>query len=39
VEALIKYQERHPDSDHDPSDLELFCDGNPSASECKLYDV
>lgn len=36
--ALEAYKERHPEDSHDPSALELFCDANPSASECKVYD-
>ena len=36
--ALETYNERHPEDDHDPTALELFCDSNPSASECKVYD-
>jgi len=39
LEALEKYHERHPEDDHDPSSLELYCDANPSASECKVFDV
>lgn len=36
--ALEAYKQRHPEDDHDPTALELFCDSNPSASECKVYD-
>jgi len=36
--AQEAYKERHPEDDHDPTALELFCDSNPSASECKVYD-
>ena len=38
LEQLEKYQINHPDSDYDPSPLELFCDLNPSEPECKIYD-
>lgn len=38
LESLQKYQERHPDDDHDPTPLELFCDENPNALECRMYD-
>lgn len=38
LEALEKYQVNHPDTNHDPTPLELFCDGNPYASECKIYE-
>ena len=36
--ALEAYKQRHPEDDHDPTSLELFCDSNPSAVECKIYD-
>lgn len=35
---LEKYQANHPDEDHDPTPLELYCDEHPDASECKIYD-
>ena len=38
LESLEKYQERHPEDDHDPTPLELFCDENPDALECRMYD-
>jgi hypothetical protein len=38
LDALKKYQERHPDDEHDPTPLELYCDGNPDALECRIYD-
>lgn len=36
--ALESYKQRHPEDDHDPTSLELFCDSNPSALECRVYD-
>lgn len=36
---LETYHARHPEDDHDPSALELFCDDNPDAIECKIFDV
>jgi hypothetical protein len=39
LEALERYQTRHPENIKDPSALELYCDDNPDALECKLYDV
>jgi hypothetical protein len=39
LESLERYQERHPENSHDPNSLELFCDENPNAEECKLYDI
>ena len=38
LESLEKYQVNHPDTNHDPTPLELFCDENPYASECKIYE-
>ena len=37
LEELQAYAERHPDDHHDPTPLELYCDANPSALECKIY--
>lgn len=36
--SLEKYQSNHPDTDHDPTSLELFCDENPEADECRVYE-
>lgn len=36
--ALEAYKERHPENDHDPTALELFCDSNPDALECRVYE-
>jgi hypothetical protein len=36
--ALEAYKEHHPEDLHDPSALELFCDANPNALECRMYD-
>ena len=38
LQQLENYQKNHPQDDHDPSSLELYCDENPDASECKIYD-
>jgi hypothetical protein len=38
LESLERYQERHPGEEKDPSPLELFCDENPSALECRIYE-
>lgn len=35
---LESYQQRHPEDDHDPTSLELYCDSHPDAAECKVYD-
>ena len=39
LESLEKYHAKHPEDEHDPSPLELYCDENPDAIECKIYDV
>jgi hypothetical protein len=38
LESLEKYQENNPNTDHDPNPLELFCDLNPEAPECRIYE-
>lgn len=38
LDSLEKYQVNHPDEDYDPTSLELYCDSNPNALECRMYD-
>jgi hypothetical protein len=38
LDNLIKYQEHHKEEIKVPSHLELFCDLNPDALECRIYD-
>lgn len=38
LEALKAYKEHHPEDGHDPTPLELYCDANPEAPECLVYD-
>jgi hypothetical protein len=38
LEELEAYRANHPEDHHDPTPLELYCDSNPSALECKVYD-
>lgn len=38
LESLEKYQVNHPEEDRDPTPLELFCDENPDAAECRIYE-
>lgn len=38
LDALEQYQSNHPNEDYDPNPLELFCDSNPDALECRVYD-
>ena len=35
---LKTYQQHHPDEQKDPSPLEVYCDLNPQAPECLVYD-
>lgn len=39
LESLERWAKDHPEDSHDPSPLELFCNDNPMAPECILYDV
>ena len=39
LEALKRYHVNHPQDEHDPTPLELFCNDNPSANECRIYEV
>jgi hypothetical protein len=38
LEHLEKYRANHPDKDHDPTAFEMYCDENPNALECRIYD-
>lgn len=38
LEDLERYQQNHPQETKDPTSLELFCDINPDAPECRIYD-
>lgn len=38
LEALERWAQTHPEDHHDPSPLELFCNDNPNALECRIYD-
>ncbi len=38
LEQLESYKEHHPEDDHDPTPLELYCDAHPDASECRIYE-
>jgi hypothetical protein len=38
LDSLEQYQVNHPNEDYDPTPLELYCDLNPNALECRLYD-
>jgi hypothetical protein len=36
--ALESYKVNHPEDSHNPTALELYCDANPHALECRIYE-
>ncbi|MCP9850868.1 Calvin cycle protein CP12 [Cyanobium sp. Morenito 9A2] len=38
LKDLVEYKAHHPEETHDPSALEVYCDLNPEAPECRVYD-
>ena len=38
VRGLEEYKDHHPDDKKDPSPMEVYCDLNPDAPECLVYD-
>lgn len=38
LEELENYHQNHPEDDHDPTALELYCDMHPDALECRVYE-
>lgn len=38
LENLEEYKNKHPEDSHDPTPLELYCDANPDALECRVYE-
>ena len=38
LESLQEYKKEHPEASHDPTPLELYCEANPEADECRVYD-
>lgn len=38
LDQLERYHEAHPEDHHDPTDLELYCEDEPGAPECKIHD-
>jgi len=38
LQSLESYRSNHPEDDHDPTGLELYCDANPEAVECRIYE-
>ena len=38
LQSLERWVENHPNDHHDPTGLELYCNDNPDALECRMYD-
>ena len=38
LKELKVYQKNHPGDHHDPTALELFCEMEPAADECRIYE-
>lgn len=38
LKSLEKWVKDHPNDNHDPSPLELYCNDNPDALECRVYE-
>jgi hypothetical protein len=38
LQSLENYKKNHPNDEHDPTPLELYCDENPDAPECRIYE-
>ncbi len=38
LESLKEFKDHHPEDDHDPTSLEMYCENNPEAVECRIYD-
>ena len=38
LKDLKEFKEHHPGDNHDPTSLEMYCEHNPEAVECRVYD-
>lgn len=38
LSELLEYQKNHPEETAIPTNFELYCDLNPEAPECKIFD-
>lgn len=38
LKSLERWAERHPEDRHDPTPFEIYCDENPEALECRIYE-
>ena len=39
LKSLESYKANHPDEVKDPTSLELYCNENPDAAECRVHDI
>ena len=39
LQSLESYKSNYPNDNHDPTPLELYCDANPDALECRIYET
>lgn len=39
LEELLEYQKNNPEKTEIPNPLQLFCNLNPEALECRMYDL
>lgn len=39
LQSLESYHNNHPNDEHNPTYLELYCNENPEANECRVFDV
>ena len=38
LERLLAYIQRHPQVENTPNSFQLYCDENPDALECRVYE-
>ncbi len=38
LQALERWVDSHPEDHRDPTSLELYCNDNPDALECRVYE-
>ena len=38
LKDLKEFKEHHRGDNHDPTSLEMYCENNPEAVECRVYD-
>ena len=38
LKSLERWVEKNPEDGHDPTSLELYCNDNPDALNCRIYE-